>query len=134
MNGDVALGHAALARHGERIRRLVDGDLAGIDDLLDDDLIYVHSTGLVQRKAELIDFLTQTLHVQDIQTRVVHVAEGSDMAYIGLFLRMHAQLKTDPPREFCTYSYVTEVWRLGGGDWRLLNFQSTAVREEATLL
>ncbi|MFP3801206.1 nuclear transport factor 2 family protein [Paraburkholderia sp. SIMBA_027] len=126
--------HAVLERHGMRVRRLVADDLAGLANLLDDELVYVHSTGLVQGKAELIDFFMQTLHVLDIRTRIAHFAEGGDMACVGLFQRMHGQLQTDPPRELYTYSYVSEVWRLCGGDWRLRHFQSTAVSEEASQL
>lgn len=131
MNPIAVLRHAAVERHSERVRRLAAGDLASLAELLDDDLLYVHSTGLVQGKAELIGFFTRTLRVLDIRTRIAHFAEGSDMACIGLFQRMHAQLQTDPPRELCTYSYVSEVWRLCGSDWRLRHFQSTAVSEEA---
>lgn len=136
MNPGAALRHAALERHGERVRRLAAGDLAGLADLLDDDLVYVHSTGLVQGKAEVVGFFTQTLHVLDIRTRIAHFAQGSDMACIGLFQRMHAQLQTDPPRELCTYSYVSETWRLcgSGSGWRLRHFQSTAVSEQAAQL
>lgn len=134
VNPGAALRHAAVERHGERVRRLAAGDLASLADLLDDDLVYVHSTGLVQGKVELIGFFTQTLHVLDIQTRIANFAKGSDMACIGLFQRMHAQLQTNPPRELCTYSYVSEVWCRCGGDWRLRHFQSTAVSEEAAQL
>lgn len=134
MSAGEAPRHAALERHGERVRRLAAGDLAGLADLLDDDLIYVHSTGLVQGKAELIGFFAQTLHVLDIQTRIAHFAQCSDMASVGLFQRMHAQLQTEPPRELCTYSYVSETWCLCGDDWRLRHFQSTAVSKEAAQL
>ncbi|KVE04899.1 nuclear transport factor 2 family protein [Burkholderia anthina] len=126
--------HAVLERHGERIRRLAAGDLAGLADLLDDDLVYVHSTGLVQGKAELIGFFTRRLHVLDIHSRIAHFAHGGDMACISLFQRMHARLQTEPPRELCMYSYVSETWRLCGDDWRLRHFQSTAVSEEAAQL
>ena len=94
----------------------------------------MHSTGLVQGKAEVIGFFTQTLHVLDLRTRIAHFTVGSDMACVGLFQRMHAQLQTDPPRELCTYSYVSETWCLCGGDWRLRHFQSTALSKEAAQL
>lgn len=126
--------HAVLELSGERARRLAAGDLAGLADLLDDELIYVHSTGLVQGKTELIGFFTQTLHVLDIDTRIVCFAQCSDMLCVGLFQRMHAQLQMEPPRELSTCSYVSETWCRCGDDWRLRHFQSTAVSKEVAQL
>ncbi|WP_186090923.1 MULTISPECIES: nuclear transport factor 2 family protein [Burkholderiaceae] len=126
--------HAALERHGERVRRLAAVDLVGLADLLDEDLVYVHSTGVVQGKVEVIDFFRYTLQILDIRTRIANFSESVDMASVGLFQRMHAHLKTNPLNEICTHSYVSETWYRCDGIWRLRHFQSTAVREEAAQL
>ncbi len=107
--------HAVLELSGERVRRLVAGDLAGLAGRTDLSAFDGSATG--QNRAD--GFFKQTLHVLDIDTRIVCFAQCSDMRCVGLFQRVHAQLQTEPLRELSTYSYVSEaLWRCCD-DWRL---------------
>ena len=123
--------HAVLERDSQRASLLASGDLPALAGLLDDDLVYVHSTGLVHGKAELIRFFAETLQVLDVRTFVDRFTDGGDIAYIGLFQRMHARVRADATREVSTCTYVGEVWRRRSGDWGLLHFQSTLVGDES---
>ncbi|CAB3781520.1 YybH family protein [Paraburkholderia caffeinilytica] len=123
--------HAVIERDSQRASLLASGELSALESLLDDDLVYVHSTGLVHGKAELIRFFAETLEVLHVQTSINSFTDGGDIAYIGLFQRMRARLRVDATREVSACTYVGEVWRQRSGDWRLLHFQSTLVGDES---
>lgn len=126
-------GHSALAQSERRIELLVAGDLAGVAELLDDALVYVHSTGLVQSKAASLAFFAEVLQVTAVQREPRFQSEGKESGTVclGFVQSMHAHLRREPGRSIKAHSYFSEVWRICGGSWRLVHAQSTALPAEA---
>ncbi|WP_246174938.1 nuclear transport factor 2 family protein [Pandoraea bronchicola] len=119
--------HPALACEDRRIALLSEGRLDELADLLDDALVYVHSTGLVQDKAGVLDFFARVLRVERIERHIERILGESDLAAIDLTQTMHATLRANESTRIAANSYVHTLWRRTNGTWRLLHFQSTAV-------
>ncbi|KKB63468.1 hypothetical protein WM40_11830 [Robbsia andropogonis] len=117
----------AMAAEDRRVALLAQGQLSALADLFDDTLIYVHSTGLVQGKADVLEFFAKTLRVVRIERQIERVTEDGHLTSIAMIQTMHATLHADESKHIATRSYIHTLWRLTDGDWRLLHFQSTAL-------
>lgn len=116
----------------QRIRRLATNDLSSMADLLDAELIYVHSTGKVHGKAQLVDFLERELHVLGIERRTLTAIEQGGLAFLAFMQLMRAHPVHAPHVSIQARTHVAEVWRRVGDTWRLLHAQSTALADTPT--
>jgi hypothetical protein len=116
----------------ERIERLSRNDLSGMADLLDAELVYVHSTGQVHDKSQLLRFFEQELRVTAIERRLQSHDEDGNLACLTFVQVMQAQLRREPQVAIQARSRFIEVWRRVGESWRLLRVQSTALADHST--
>lgn len=119
----------ASAAAEQRLRLWLDGDLTAMADLLDTDLVYVHSTGQVHDKTQLLRFLAEDLRVVAVERQPQTCVADGDLACLAFVQVMRAQLLRAPHTEIQARSQFTEVWRRTQGTWRLLRAQSTALAE-----
>jgi hypothetical protein len=110
-----------------RIQALADDDLAGFAALLDERVVYVHSTGLVHRKPELLQFFSNVMRVLGVEREIDQCWTEGGIACVGAFQTLHGQLRHDPAKEIRARAYFSETWCLTGDGWRLLHAQSTAL-------
>lgn len=122
----------AQAAAEQRIRLLAANDLPGMAALLDADLVYVHSTGQVHGKAQLLDFLEQELLVLAMERQPVMAVGQGDLALLAFTQLMHARPVCAPDVSIQTKTHFTETWRQRGGAWQLLHAQSTALGHSPT--
>jgi len=118
---------AAIFAEDRRVELLTQGRLSELADLFDDALIYVHSTGLVQNKSDVLAFFAHTLRVARIKRTIERITRGDQFASIVMVQTMEATLRADESKRIAARSYVHTLWRRNDGDWRLLHFQSTAL-------
>jgi ketosteroid isomerase-like protein len=109
-----------------RLDALVATDIAALERLLSDSLVFVHPTSKVDTKASYIATLIArnpyvSIHAVE-QTIVVH----GDVAVVTGEMRTVAL--RDPPEQNVTRKIrMICVWALEGRDWRVIRYQSTFI-------
>ncbi len=101
-----------------RFRAMVQGDPDGMRRWLADDLVYVHSTGAVEDREQLIASITsgrmRYLAVEPVERRVIH--SGSDSATVQGLARLRVMAGSTPlefqARYLAVYSLDESAWRL----------------------
>lgn len=107
-------------------RAMLAHDIAALDALLAEDCVYVHSTGVVETKAEFLagvrDGLYEYEHVRPATERV---SAGTDMAVVFgiLDFRGGPRGAAHWPVQLIT----TLVWARGTGGWRLTHRHATRI-------
>ncbi len=106
---------------------LMVSDPAGeLVSLLSPNLIYVHATGLVHSRDQLVEFLNTRIRYHDVQRRALQIVEAVDVAWMTGFMRFSGQRpQTGEAVDAC--SFVSQVWERDAGLWTLRLFQSTKV-------
>lgn len=118
-------GDAAAVEQAERARlqRMLARDLDTLGPMLDEDLIYTHSSGVVHDRAEYLALMAASdLMYEDIaiEPRVTMVG-GAGV----LHARMRARIRMDGQQRDLRGSYLA-VWGLRDGRWTLRALQSTS--------
>jgi ketosteroid isomerase-like protein len=124
---------AALAQSGNtaEVRKAIDGfltalrknDIAGVSRYLADDLIYTHSTGLVENKSEYLAKLKsgdQKYTSVDLQNPVIRV--HGDTGVLNTQVRMQGATRGVP---FDNTLFLIQVWLRQGGSWKMIAHQTT---------
>ena len=111
----------AKEREKQRKEAMLAGDVAALDALISDRLIYLHSTGDRDGKASYLDQLRGgTMTYRRIGTPDVEVHVVGDTAIV--FGRMDADVTRDGTDRTLDYDYLA-VWVRDGGEWQFLVFQ-----------
>ncbi len=115
---------AAVARaERDRFRAQIARDTAALRNLLDDDLVYVHSNGMIETKAHFIATVASGRIEYDslIPVRMTHRLHGTTAIGNGVVRavgRINGQI-------FSVDLLVTTVLLQRNGRWRLVSWQST---------
>lgn len=109
----------------ERYRAMIANDLGALDRLLDADLVYTHSSAIVDTKSQYMD------SVRD--GRVKYVAAERRNAIVGVYgamALMHGQADMQAVIDGTTKqlsNLFQAVWIQREGNWRLLAWASTVI-------
>lgn len=116
-----------LALEQERQRALVEEDHAGLEQLFADDLLYVHTTGLVQDKAQYLDYARHAVRYLAVERCELQVRLFGD----GLALMSGPQCNLlqkrgggEPVR---AEGFATQLWVKEEAGWRIASFHGTRV-------
>jgi len=102
---------------------VVKGDHATLDKLLAADLIYTHSSGLVENKSAYFGKLKAgTLRYELIEHEGIVVKAYEDSAVLNCRVRMKAISDGAPAT---LYGVMTHFWVKEGGSWKLAAHQAT---------
>ena len=97
-------------------------DYAAIDRLMGDDLIYGHSTGLVETKSQYIAALRSGQQKYDqIRHESMNVKTHGNTAVVSSRVRMTGSTKGKP---FDNQLIMMHVWVKNGGSWKLVGHQT----------
>lgn len=114
-----------LALEQERQRALVEEDHARLDTLFADDLLYVHTTGLVQDKAQYLEYARNAVRYLAVERGELQVRLFGD----GLALMSGPQCNLlqkrgggEPVR---AEGFATQLWVKEEGGWRIASFHGT---------
>jgi ketosteroid isomerase-like protein len=116
-----------LDRGAQRIAAMVNVDLKTLGEILRDDLTYIHSSGPIEGKAEVLDELTTgKLRYKALEPSEVGVRVYGDTALVTgrALLKVNSQ-----KRELAFSVRFTEVWLRTHGIWQLAAWQSTRIPE-----
>ena len=107
-------------------RAMLAHDIAALDALLADDVVYVHSTGLAETKTEFLNGVRDGLYeyelVRPISERIVQ-SDGLAVVYTVLDFQGGARGKVHPPVKLIT----TLVWARPDDGWRMIVRQATRI-------
>lgn len=105
----------------ERFNAMAKGDVAALERLLGDNLVYTHSSASVDTKASLIDGIrTKKFTYQGFERPVEDIHVYGDSAVIG----GHARIDLGTRQLNVRY---TAVWVKRGNAWEFVAWQSTPI-------
>lgn len=110
-----------------RQKALVDVDLDTLHSLFDDELIHVHSTGLVHDKSQLMAHIARKRGFLAIERGPLHVQGTNALAVLSGPIINH--LRGADGGEEQMHGFVTQVVHLTQEGWKFLHFQLTVIRE-----
>jgi ketosteroid isomerase-like protein len=107
-----------------RCQALMARDYRAISDLVADDLIHIHTTGLVEDKAAYMAGIEQRLDFSDVVREDLTVRVYGDVAVATGRLSQTVRVRTTD-RRIDMKIVTTQVWVRWGGTWRQSSFQAT---------
>lgn len=120
---------AVLQADGRRYRAMLEGDVQALERLLDDDLIYTHSSALREGKHEYLASLSSgRFKYLNVAQQEVRVALHGDLAVMDGKVVLSARVEGAERR---LDNRFLSVWRLGTSGWQMLAWASTPIPERA---
>lgn len=119
-----------LQRERERRDALVADDVERFASLLTDDLVHVHTTGIVHGKPELLQHTGGFLRFLEILRGPLLIRSlGTDAAVMTGPMTNIVQ-RRDREERVTVEAHVTQVWLRRDGDWRITSFHATRVADQ----
>lgn len=126
---DDATRAALVALEEQRQNGLLDGDIALLDEIFDDDLVHIHAPGLVHTKAMLLEHVAARRAYLDVTRGDLTIRVIGDIAILVGPITNVLRNPDGSTRE--QRGQVTQIARRGDdGRWRFLHFQLTPFGEE----
>jgi ketosteroid isomerase-like protein len=111
------------ALEDRRYRAMIEGDVAALESLLGDDLVYTHSTSLVDSKASYLERLrSKTVIYRTAERPEARVQVHGDTAVITGEVRLEVIVDASPR---AMRSRFTNVWARRPRGWQMVAWQST---------
>lgn len=120
-------GSAIIALDKKRMEATAAKDIATLNEIIADDLIYVHSTARIDTKATLIGAMESgaTVYTALVPSEVVAQDLGDAVVLTGI--AAISVLAKGNPRSFRVR--FVDVYAKRGGDWKMVTWQSTLLAD-----
>ena len=109
----------------ERRRALVEEDYARVAELFADDLVYVHTTGLVQGKTDYLDYARSAVQYLAIERGELQVRLYGERLAIMTGPQCNTLQKRGGDQLIRGEGFATQVWALGENGWQISSFHAT---------
>lgn len=117
---------AILELEQRRHLALIAVDLATLDMLFDDDLVHVHSTGLVHDKPQLLEHIAHKRGFAGIQRGALNIRGNAGLAVMtGPIIN---RIRTGDGQEALMHGFVTQTLRHTPSGWKFISFQLTVTQ------
>ncbi len=110
----------------ERSRALVAGDLQALSALLADDLVHIHTTGVVETKAEYLAGVQNRLQFLSAERLDYKVRVYGETAVATGRLNQAVKIRATG-QERRLEAVTTQVWRKAGGRWVICSFHACLI-------
>lgn len=117
------------ARESERRDALVNDDMAALADLLSDDLVHVHTTGIVHGKAEMLRHAGGTLKFLDVERGPLLIRQIGPDAAVMTGPMTNTIRRRDHDERIQVSAYVTQIWVQRDGAWKVTSFHAVRMPE-----
>jgi ketosteroid isomerase-like protein len=114
-----------LALEQERRRALVEEDYSRVADLFADDLVYVHTTGLVQGKAQYLEYAKSAVEYLDIERGELLIRFYGEGLAVMTGTQCNTLRKRGGDQSIRGEGFATQVWVFGEHGWQITSFQGT---------
>ena len=111
-----------------RHKAVVELDIPTLDAIFADDLIHVHSTGLVHTKGQLLEHLARKRGFISVERGELTVRLEGSIAIVTGAIRNRMRIPGGTGEQ-TMHGFVTQVVRCMNGEWRFTNFQLTVIKE-----
>jgi ketosteroid isomerase-like protein len=108
----------------ERGRALVASDYEALENLLTEDLVHIHATGIIDGKQSYLDGIRANLTFLDVSRPALDIRSEGNIAVATGTLRQSVRIKAQDV-VIDMLAAVTQVWRLESDHWRICSFQAT---------
>ena len=120
--------HPAVVLEFERCRAYERSDLDVLDVIFAETLTYVHSTGAIHDRTQLMEYLRSAVRFSHVQRSEIVVSHWGSVAICTGLMRLEGYRLADN-FPFASVSFVTQEWMNHGTGWRLGLMQSTKVAD-----
>jgi ketosteroid isomerase-like protein len=114
-----------LALEQERRRALVEEDYPRVAELFADDLVYVHTTGLVQGKADYLEYAKSAVQYLDIERGQLLIRFYGEHLAVMTGTQCNTLRKRGGDQSMRGDGFATQVWTLGDKGWQISSFHCT---------
>lgn len=119
------------ALEARRRTALVADDMAAFEELIADDIVHVHTTGIVQGKAELLGHAGAFLKFIAIDRGPLKVRRiGPDAAIMTGEMTNVVRRRDHPEERIEVKAFVTQVWVRRDGRWQIASFHAVRSPEQ----
>ncbi len=122
---DEQVNAEVIAIEHRRTAATVAVDLAALEAIYDDELVYVHTTGKLDDKETILSLLERNRHVAALERGELSVVTWGDTAV--MFGPIQFRFKRSDGTERELSAYATQTFRRTKAGWRVVSFQSTPV-------
>ena len=120
-----AVKNQLLALEQERRRALVEEDYPRVAELFADDLVYVHTTGLVQGKADYLEYAKSAVEYLDIERGELQIRFYGEHLAVMTGTQCNTLRKRGGEQSIRGDGFATQVWTLGAEGWQISSFHGT---------
>jgi len=120
--------NAILAAEEQRIRALVELDMATLDALFAEDLVHIHSSGMVHRKPDILAHIERNRAFRNVERGELTLRQYGDVALLSGPIINHMENEGRPIK---LIGVVTQALRKEQGRWRFVHFQFTLTQHPA---
>jgi hypothetical protein len=112
----------------QRFDAQINKDIKLLNELLSDDLVYVHSSAVVESKKEFVDNISnkkwdyREVNIEKVKARLY----GKNTAIINGTAKINLW-QTD--KMVTVYLHYLDVWAKEKGKWRIVSWQSTRISQ-----
>ena len=114
-----------LALEQERRRALVEEDYPRVAELFADDLVYVHTTGLVQGKADYLEYAKSAVQYLDIERGELLIRFYGEHLAVMTGTQSNTLRKRGGDQSIRGDGFATQVWACGAEGWQISSFHGT---------
>lgn len=115
-----------------RCAAIVAGDLDTLSGLLADELVHVHTVGLVDDKPSYLSGIRDRLEVRSVERGPLHLRQFGDTVVMTGELTNTVRRRADgPDAEWLVLrSFATQVWvRAPDAGWRMVSFHASKLAD-----
>ena len=118
-----------LGRERERQRALTADDMDSFGDLLCEDLVHVHTTGMVHGRSEVLKHAGAFLRFVRVERGPLLIRPLGPDAAVMTGPMTNTVRRRDQDEEVTVQAYVTQVWVKRDGAWRITSFHAVRTPE-----
>jgi ketosteroid isomerase-like protein len=116
-----------LALERERRRALVEENYPRVAELFADDLVYVHTTGLVQGKADYLEYAKSAVQYLEIERGELQIRFYGEHLAVMTGTQCNTLRRRGGDQSIRGDGFATQVWTLGAKGWQISSFHGTRV-------
>jgi hypothetical protein len=114
-----------LALEQERRRALIEEDHSRVAELFADDLVYVHTTGLVQDKVQYLEYAKSAVQYLEIERGELLIRFYGEGLAVMTGTQCNTLRKRGGDQSIRGEGFATQVWAFGVQGWQITSFHGT---------
>jgi len=111
-----------LATEEQRIRALIELDMPTLDALFAEDLVHIHSSGLIHDKQGILAHIERNRAFRNIERGELKLRQYGDVVLLSGSIINHMEIEGKPLK---LIGVVTQALRKEQNRWRFVHFQFT---------